>query len=97
MSSAPLGSEDALPDEAGGADWAPLTSEGMEIGADDISDDELRATVEPLPGDRLFLVILEDSDLIVRVRAETAHVFARSCDFLESVDLPPGWPTTCLE
>jgi RNA polymerase sigma-70 factor (ECF subfamily) len=35
--------------------------------------------------------------LIVRVRDGTAHVFARSCDFLESVDLPPGWPTTCLE
>jgi hypothetical protein len=80
-----------------GADWAPLISEGTEIEAGDMGDGELRDAVEPLPTDRLFLVTLDDGDLIVRVRAETAHVFARSCDFLESVDLPPGWSTTCLE
>jgi len=97
MSPAPLGSEDTLPDEAAAADWAPLTSDGMEIGADDISDEELRATVEPLPTDRLFLVNLDDGDLIVRVREGMAHVFGRSCAFVDGVDLPPGWPTTCLE
>ena len=97
MDRAPLGSEGILPEDIPGADWAPLTSEGREIGADDIGDEELRDTVEPLPTDRLFLVPLDDGDLIVRVRAETAHVFTRSCDFLERVDLPPGWPTTCLE
>lgn len=96
-SRAPLGFEDTLPEETPGADWAPLTSEGIEIGADDISDEELRDTVEPLPTDRLFLVTVEDGDLIVRVRDGMAHAFARSCDFLDSVDLPPGWPTTCLE
>jgi len=97
MSRAPLGSENTLPEEAVGGDWAPLTSEGLDIGADDISDEELRDTVEPLPTDRLFLVTVEDGDLIVRVRDGMAHVFARSCAFVASVDLPPGWPTTCLE
>jgi hypothetical protein len=97
MNPASSGSEGILPEDVPGADWAPLTSEGIEIRADDMSDEELRDTVEPLPTDRLFLVTLDDGELIVRVRAETAHVFARSCDFLESVDLPPGWPTTCLE
>ncbi|HSJ84157.1 MAG TPA: hypothetical protein VLA91_10110 [Acidimicrobiia bacterium] len=97
MSRAPLGSADILPEEAPGADWAPLTSEGIEIRAGDISDEELRDTVEPLPTDRLFLVTVEDGDLIVRVRAGMAHVFARSCAYLDRVDLPPGWPTTCLE
>jgi hypothetical protein len=97
MSRAPLGSEDVLPAEAAGADWAPLTSEGIEIRAGDISDEELRDTVEPLPTDRLFLVTLTDGDLIVRVRAETVHVFTRSCVFVDGIDLPAGWPTTCLE
>lgn len=97
MGRAPLGSEGILPEDIPGADWAPLTSEGIEIGADDIGDEDLRVAVEPLPTDRLFLVTFDDGDLIVRVRDGMAHVFARSCDFLESVDLPPGWPTTCLE
>jgi hypothetical protein len=97
MGRAPLGSEGILPEDIPGADWAPLTSEGMEIGASDIGDEELRDTVESLPTDRLFLVTLEDGDLIVRVREGGAHVFARSCAFVDSVDLPPGWPTTCLE
>ena len=94
---APLGPEDTPPEEAAGADWAPLTSEGIDIGADDISDEELRVKVEPLPTDRLFLVTVEDGDLIVRVRDGMAHVFARSCVFVDSMDLPVGWPTTCLE
>ena len=97
MRRAPLGSEDILPEEDPGADWAPLTSEGIEIEAGDIGDDGLRGAVEPLPTDRLFLVTLDDGDLIVRVRAGMTHVFARSCVFVDSVDLPVGWPTTCLE
>jgi hypothetical protein len=97
MGRPPLGSEGILPEDIPGADWAPLTSEGMEIGADDIGDKELRDTVESLPTDRLFLVTLEDGDLIVRVRDGAAHVFTRSCAFVEGLDLPPGWPTTCLE
>jgi hypothetical protein len=97
MDRAPLGSVDTLPEAVAGADWAPLTSEGIEIGAGDMSDEELRDTIEPLPTDRLFLVTVEDGDMIVRVRDGMAHVFARSCAFVESVDLPPGWPTTCLE
>ena len=97
MGRAPLGSEGILPEDAPGADWAPLTSEGIEIEAGDIGDEDLRVAVEPLPTDRLFLVTLDDGDMIVRVRDGMAHVFARSCAFVESVDLPPGWPTTCLE
>ena len=97
MDRAPLGSEDALPNEVARADWAPLTSEGIEIGADDISDEEMLDKVEPLPTDRLFLVTLDDGDLIVRVRDGIAHVFARSCVLVDNVDLPVGWPTTCLE
>jgi len=90
------GSEANLPEDIAGADWAPLTSEGSEIEAGDIGDEELRDVVEPLPTDRLFLVPVDGEDLIVRVRAGTPHVFATSCAFLDTVDLPPGWPTTCL-
>jgi hypothetical protein len=97
MNREPSGSEDILPEDAPGAEWAPLTSEGIEIGTGDLSDEELRDTIEPLPTDRLFRVTVEDGDLIVRVREGMAHVFARSCAFVDSVDLPPGWPTTCLE
>jgi hypothetical protein len=79
------------------ADWEPMTSEGSEIQPADLSDDELSDEISPQAGDRLFLVTVEDGDLIVRVRDGMAHVFARSCAFVASVDLPPGWPTTCLE
>ena len=88
--------EPNLPEDIAGADWAPLTSKGSEIEARDIGDEELRDAVEPLPIDRLFLVPIDGEDLIVRVRAGTPHVFATSCAFLDTVDLPPGWPTTCL-
>jgi hypothetical protein len=85
-----------LLEDIAGADWAPLTSEGSEIETGDIGDEELREAVEPLPTDRLFLVPIDGEDLIVRVRDGNAHVFARSCSLLDTVDLPIGWPTTCL-
>ena len=91
------GLEPSLLEDIAGADWAPLTSDGSEIEAGDVSDEELRDAVEPLPTDRLFLVPVDGEDLIVRVRAGTPHVFATSCAFLETVDPPPGWPTTCME
>jgi len=90
------GPEANLLEDIAGADWAPLNSEGSEIEAGDIGDEELRDAVEPLPTDRLFLVPIDGEDLIVRVRGGNAHVFARSCFFLDTVDLPIGWPTTCL-
>jgi hypothetical protein len=85
-----------LLEDIAGADWAPLTSVGSEIETGDIGDEELRKAVEPLPADRLFLVPIDGEDLIVRVRDGNAHVFARSCSLLDTVDLPIGWPTTCL-
>ena len=81
-----------------GADWAPMTSEGSEIQPDDILSEELRETISPQPGDRLFSVILENGEVIVRIRSnETPHAYAESCAVLASVDPPPGWDQSCLD
>ncbi len=88
----PGSSEDSLPP---GADWAPLTSEGSEIEASDITSDSLEEEIDPQPDDRLFLVPVEGGEVIVRIRGGSAHVFADSCSVLETVDLPQGWEKTC--
>jgi hypothetical protein len=83
--------------EVPGDDWAPLATDGEAIEATDIHDEALLARVGPQPGDLLFKVTLEGDELIVRVRDQKPHVFAQSCDFLEAIESPPGWPTTCLD
>jgi hypothetical protein len=83
--------------ELPGDDWAPLATDGEAIEATDVDDEALLATVDPQPGDLLFRVSLESDELIVRVRGQQPHVFARSCDFLEAIEPPPGWPSTCLD
>ena len=85
---------DSLPP---GADWAPMTSEGSEIGPNDIPTDELREEISRQPGDRLFLVPVEGGEIVVVVRGGVPHVYAASCAVLEGVDLPPGWEGTCLD
>jgi hypothetical protein len=83
--------------ELPGDDWAPLATDGEAIEASDIHDEALLASVDPQPGDLLFRVSLEGDELIVRVRDQQPQVFARSCAFLEAIEPPPGWPSTCLE
>jgi hypothetical protein len=83
--------------ELPGDDWAPLATDGEAIEATDVDDEALLAIVDPQPGDLLFRVSLESDELMVRVRGQQPHVFARSCDFLEAIEPPPGWPSTCLD
>jgi hypothetical protein len=83
--------------ELPGDDWAPLASKGEAIEATDIHDEALLASVDPQPGDLLFRVSLEGDEMIVRLRDQQPHVFARSCESLEATEPPPGWPTTCLD
>jgi hypothetical protein len=90
---APEAPEGTLPP---GADWAPMTTDGSEISADEIPSDELRERIAPRPGDRLFLVLLDGGEVVIRVRDSVAHAYAASCDVLGSVDLPPAWEKTCL-
>ena len=80
-----------------GADWAPMTSEGSEIGPGDIAIETLEEEIDPQPGDRLFLVPVNGGETIVRVRDGVPHVFAESCQVLSGVDLPPGWDSSCLD
>jgi hypothetical protein len=80
-----------------GSDWAPLTNEGAEISPDEIPSDELRALIDPQPGDRLFLVPIDGDQIVVLVRGvEMPHTYATSCDLLATIDLPEGWSETCL-
>lgn len=79
------------------SDWAPMTSEGSEIEPVDITSNALRNEIDPQPGDRLFLVPVEDGEIIVRVRGDVAHFYAESCTVLSAVDLPVEWEMTCLE
>ena len=80
-----------------GADWAPIVTDGSEISAEEIPTDALRDEISPQPGDRLFLVPLEDGEVIVLVRDSIAHAYAESCGVLASLDLPPGIGGTCLD
>jgi hypothetical protein len=80
-----------------GADWEPMTSEGFEIMAADLASAALRDEIDPQPGDRLFLVPVDGSEIIVRVRAGVAHVYSESCAALDGIDLPSSWEETCLE
>ncbi|MGH8951061.1 MAG: hypothetical protein ACRDX9_06535, partial [Acidimicrobiia bacterium] len=82
---------------APGVDWAPMTSEGSEIEPDEIPTDELREEVSPQAGDRLFLVPVDDDEIVVLVGRGTPHAYAQSCAVLDGVDLPPGWQETCLD
>ncbi len=79
-----------------GADWAPMTSGGSEIQPEDITSRALSDEIDPQPGDRLFLVPVEEGEILVLVRGGVAHAYADSCTVLESVDLPPGWEETCF-
>jgi hypothetical protein len=85
------------PPELPGDDWAPLATDGEAIEATDIRDEALLASVDPQTGDLLFKVSLENGELIVRIRDQEPHVFAQSCDYVQAVELPPGWPSTCLD
>ena len=91
--------DDEVPSETlpPGADWAPMTSEGSEIAQDEIPTNELREEISPRSGDRLFLVPVEDGEIVVVVRRGTPHAYAQSCAVLDGVDLPPGWQATCLD
>jgi hypothetical protein len=80
-----------------GADWAPITTDGSEIGADEILSDDLRERIAPQPGDRLFLVPVGEDEVIILVRDSTPHAYTESCEVLASADLPPGWAQTCLD
>jgi hypothetical protein len=80
-----------------GADWAPMTSEGSEIEPDEIPTEELRDAISPQPGDRFFLVPIEDGEIVVVVRGGLPHVYAALCAVFDGVDLPPGWEQTCLD
>jgi len=51
----------------------------------------------PRSGDRLFLVPLENGEVIILVRDSMAHAYAESCGALGSADLPPTWDQTCLD
>ena len=91
--------DDEAPSESlpPGADWAPLTSEGSEIARDEIPTEELREEISPQAGDRVFLVPVDDGEIVVLVRRGTSHAYAQSCAVLDGVDLPPGWQATCLD
>lgn len=50
------------------------------------------------PDDDWYSIPAGDFRAIVLIRAgESPHVYATSCDVLNSVDLPDGWEGTCLE
>jgi len=77
----------------------PLMADAVEIDSTDISTSDLSQVIDPLDGDQLFLVSVEDDQsLIVRLRAGARpHMFAEACPVLTSTDLPAGWDGTCLE
>jgi len=77
--------------------WAPITTDGREIGPDEIASDALRVRISPQFGDRLFLVPVADGDVIILVRDSTPHAYTESCDVLATANLPPGWDQTCLD
>ena len=78
-------------------EWAPMTTDGHEIGPGEIASDALRAKISPQLSDRLFLVPVADGDVIILVRESTALAYAESCEVLASAEIPPGWDQTCLD
>jgi hypothetical protein len=82
--------------ELAGDDWAPLTDDGTEIQVDDLSA-SLAEAIVPESGDRFFSIPGDSGDVVILVRGTTTHAYAESCSVLSSIDLPPGWPSTCLD
>jgi len=78
----------------------PLMQMAERITSDDILTDDLRAVIDPQPGDQLYEAPIPDTDhaLLVRLRPGAGpHMYTTACTVLALVDLPAGWEGTCLE
>jgi hypothetical protein len=74
-----------------------LRQGGSEIQPEDLPTQDLRDLIDFQPTDDLFAVPVGEYEVYVLVDESGApHLFATSCDVVESADLP-GWSGTCLE
>ena len=74
-----------------------LARKGVEIQPEDLPTEALRDVIDATRPDRLFAVPTGEFQVFVVIsESGTPHVYATSCDVLESADLL-SWDGTCLQ
>jgi hypothetical protein len=76
----------------------PMMSNATPADFDEIENPLLLEAMAPRADDELYSIPAGEFTAFVLIRSgEPPHVFATSCDVLDTVDLPEGWEGTCLE
>ena len=77
----------------------PLPGEAVAVGSEALVTDELVAIADLAEGDELYQLPAPDGQaVLVRIRTgEPPLLFGTSCDVVNSVLLPAGWESVCLE
>ncbi len=78
---------------------ASMPSEAVAVGSEALVTDELDEVADLGEGDKLYQLPAPDGQaVLVRIRTgEPPLLFGTSCDVVNSVPLPDGWESVCLE
>jgi hypothetical protein len=76
-----------------------LPGEAVAVSSEDLITDELAGVADLGEGDELYQLPAPDGwAVLVRIRTEEPPLlFGTSCDVVNSVPLPAGWESVCLE
>ena len=76
----------------------PIMSNATPVEFEAIENPSLIEAMAPRANDELYSIPAGEFSALVLIRSgEPPHVYATSCDVLDTVDLPDGWEGTCLE